>query len=152
MDKVVKTILFIYLFASACDKTPVISSDNDKDSLQVKLEIESRTIEKLEDLEAQFTVINKSDAGLTYNFPDGCQYGFTIQQDQDLILDSRKIYSCIARLTNLELDPNESKSYQISLSQGGNYEPLVNGTYTITAFLLEDYSSNITESFQISRR
>lgn len=140
---------FLILFMMACTD-PFSSSAELDGSLLLDLQLNSDQVESPEDLEAIFTVRNVSDSTLSYEFPTGCQSGFTIEQDGQEILEKESSTVCTMALSTLSLEPDESKAFDISLSnieeEADTLEP---GEYQINAFLLENHSKEITKTFEI---
>ncbi|HLR31504.1 MAG TPA: BsuPI-related putative proteinase inhibitor [Fodinibius sp.] len=119
------------------------------DTLQIELTIKSKEIERLEEVEAQFNLQNISDKEVVYRFPSGCQYGYTITKNHNTIFDSRKNLGCTAALSQLKLEPDQTKNFPISLSRFDINKKLSKGIYELNAFLLEDHAVQITTSFKV---
>lgn len=151
MNRLISFVLVLLLF-SACDELPLFSSDGDKSPLHLKLDITSENIETLQDIRAEFTVTNFSNEKVTYSFSSSCQHGYTIERIQlttKTIVDSRQVIGCLAVITSLELEPDESKQYPISLGAMSGKDSLASGNYQINAFLLENHSSEVSETFVV---
>lgn len=149
MRLLVELFLTLFLFSS-CDSVPFLSSNEEEGPVQYELELNSEQISQLSHLEATFTVTNVSDEDQNFSFSSGCQYGFTVSKDKSIIFDSRDHIMCSQALTSFTLKPNDSKNFDIELSNAGDLEPLEQGTYRLNAFLLDDQSPAVTQSFTIN--
>ncbi|MDX1638904.1 MAG: BsuPI-related putative proteinase inhibitor [Balneolaceae bacterium] len=136
---------------SAC-RTNIIGSSSVEDSqLKLVLNLEKQEVGHLSQLEAQFSVKNISGGPISYRFSSGCQHGFTIEKGNELVFDSRMAYGCTQALTELNLEPGESKTYSILLESISDDEFKTNdaGIYQLNAFLLEGYSPEVSTSFTL---
>lgn len=141
MTSLIRIIAILLLF-SGCDDGDFFSSENE--NLRLELEMISEEINTLRDIEAELTVTNISSSELVLEFSSSCQHGYIIQGDS-VIFDSREETACATVLTELKLEPQESKKYSISLASAENDDTLESGTYTLEAFLLNDQSP-VTEA------
>lgn len=119
------------------------------DTLKMVLTIKSQEINNLEEISAQFKLSNISDKVVVYDFPSACQYGYTVTKNNSTIFDSRKHLMCAAVLTQLKLEPAETKSFQISLDKFDINRKLDEGIYELQAFLLEGHTPQISTSFKV---
>ena len=149
--------LVVLLLLLGCDKIPLLSSENGSeaydaskitDGVRIELDIKSKKIMDLHDIKADFSLKNISDRPITYGFPSGCQSGYKIKRNQDIIFDSTRNMACITVLTSLSLEPGETKTMSISLELRENKE-LEQGRYKLEAFLLEDHGIRISTSFTV---
>lgn len=145
---IVPFCLFI-LIISGCDAVPLSSDDDKGDELALNLRMTSDSIETWQDIEAKFTVVNLSNDEVKFGFRSGCQTGFTIEKDGEVLVDSRGVFGCTAALSELKLKARESKTYTLSLANASNSDPLEPGTYKMTAFLLEDHSDETSTTFEV---
>ncbi len=139
-------IAVILLLFSACNGAFYSSED---DELRLELEMKSEEINTLQDIEAELSATNISGNELVYEFTSSCQHAYTIQKDDSVLFDSREETACATVLTELRLDPQESKTYQISLSSAANDNTLESGMYSLEAFLLNDRSPKVEATFVI---
>lgn len=142
-------ILLVLLLFSSCDDEIVSYGEVNDPPLKLELKLEKREYRLLQDVKADFTVTNISSQRIRYGYSSGCQYGFTIEKGSKLILDSRQFYGCTQGLTELILRPGQSKTFElpfadISQEQAKNLEQ---GVYTISAFLLNNYSKEVSTTF-----
>lgn len=154
-----KAILIIPILLLACQKVPTFPSGDNPDNqynaekttddLRIELNFKSKEITEWEDIEAEFILTNISDETLIYNFSSGCQYGYTIENPENKILDSRHKLACTANLTKLELKPDATKTYSISLKRIKHKEKLENGIYKFSTFLLDSHGANISTFFEV---
>lgn len=148
MDQLIK-LFFGFLLIVGCTAAPFPAPDNVEGPNHLDLEIESDEVEQLTNLEAIFTVTNVSEEEQTYRFSSGCQYGYTISQDEEILFDSRKNIFCTQALTAFSLEPGESKDFSISLANMEEPETMESGTYQLNAFLLDDQTPTVSQSFEI---
>lgn len=142
-----KFALFVLLMM-ACTNPISLSGELDG-PLHLDLQLDSDQVESPQHLEATFTVRNVSDSTLSYEFPTGCQSGFTIEKDGQQIIDKKQSTFCTMALSTLRLEPKESKSFDISLSNLQEADTLHPGEYQINTFLLENHSKEISKTFEI---
>lgn len=147
MLKISKVILLLLLL-SACDVTLFPFGDNGN-PLELNLDITAEDIQTLQDIEADFAVINTSIDEVTYGFSSSCQHGFIVQTDSDTLFNSRYAVGCLAVSTSLKLQAGESKEYPISLASFDGSDTLANGTYTLKAFLRHEDSPEATANFTV---
>lgn len=142
-------ICILMLIISGCDAIPLSFDDDNRDKLALSLNMTNDSIETWQDIEAKFTVVNLSNDEVKFGFRSGCQTGFTIEKNEEVLVDSRGVFGCTAALSELKLKPRESKTYTLSLAYASNSDPLEPGTYTMTAFLLEDHSNETSTTFEV---
>lgn len=91
MLKIPKVILLLLLL-SACNSS-LFSSIDERNPLEVNLSITAEDIQTLQDIEADFTVTNTSNADITYSFSSSCQLCYIVQTtDNDTLLDSKDAF------------------------------------------------------------
>ena len=155
MAKYLTLFLVLVLFVSCNDMLISSSEKAEKlrssvkttDVLKMELNITSKGIENLEDVEAEFKLKNISGEEIVYGFPSGCQFGYTIVKDQNTLFDSRKNLGCTGALTQLKLKPGQSKTFPISLDRFDIDKKPDKGTHELQAFLLEGHTDKISASF-----
>jgi len=154
------SLIFILLLVSACNKNNISPSSSEKvvnfrsstkitDNIQMELDRESEEIKRVEDVKLQFKLKNISDKTIVYRFPSGCQYGFTVTENQNTIFDSRDNIGCIAAITHLKLEPGQTKVFLIPFKLFDNNKKLKKGVYKLNAFLLEGHTPKISISFKV---
>lgn len=141
-------ICLLILILSGCDAIP-LSSDDDRDELALDLNMTSEPIETWQDIEAKFTVVNLSSDEVKFGFSSSCQTGFTIEKNEEVLVNSRSIFGCAGLLTELKLKAWVDKTYNLSLAGVSNSNLLDPGTYTMTAFLLENHSDETSTTFEV---
>lgn len=148
--------LVVLLVLLGCEKIPLLSSGSGSgkyysskviNGVKVELDIKKEKITDLHDIEAEFKLTNISKKQVTYSFSSGCQSGYKIKRNDDVIFDSTKNLLCTMALTNIILKPEESKTIPISLESRDNKE-LAKGIYTLKAFLLDSNGVEISASFE----
>lgn len=142
-------ICMLMLIISGCDATPLSSDDDSREELALNLNMASESIETWQDIEAKFTVVNLSSDEVKFGFSSSCQTGFTIEKNEEVLVNSRSVFGCAGLLTELKLKAWEDKTYNLSLAGASNSDPLEPGTYTMTAFLLEDHSDETSTTFKV---
>lgn len=148
MKNIIK-IFTIFLLFSACEQVPFLSSSGDSTPINLKLEITSSHIATLQDIEADLMVINVSDDQVTYAFKNSCQYGFTVERNENKLFDSTSTIGCLQVITELKLKPGQSKTYQISLQGMQGNDSLQAGTYKLKAFLQNERSPKVNTTFVV---
>lgn len=148
MKNVIKVVVFLFLF-SACEQVPFLSSSGDSTPISLKLEMASNDIKTLQDIEADFTVTNVSDDEVTYGFKNSCQYGFTVERNETTLFNSTNTIGCLQVITELKLEPQQSKTYQISLEGIQGSDSLEIGMYKLKAFLLIEQTPKINTTFVV---
>lgn len=138
---------FVFLFPS-CDTIPFLGSDNESNEAMM-LNITADKIEVMQNIKADFTLTNVTNKKETYGFSSSCQYGYMVKKGSELLFDSQHGLMCLAVLTSFELDPGESETFKIDLSNGGDVEPLVSGSYTLKAFILTQDSDTVSTIFTV---
>ncbi|MFA5669539.1 MAG: BsuPI-related putative proteinase inhibitor [Balneolaceae bacterium] len=117
-------ILTVILLALGCSTTSF------KESLHTTLE--------LKELNAKFTLVNGTSETQVLNFTSGCQYGYTLEANNEVILHSAT--GCIAVMTDIVLNPLDKKEFEFSLKYKGDLAP---GTYKLKAYIIgKDELSN----------
>lgn len=119
-----------------------------------RLILKNATVESIPDVEAEFTLVNKTLQNQTFGFSSGCQFGFTVERGEEVIFDSRQNLLCTAALTSFTLQPGENKTFPISFNRFGSsteddLQDIQSGKYTLTAFLLNEQSPEISKSFEV---
>jgi hypothetical protein len=148
MKNVIKIIAILFLF-SACEQVPFFSSSGDSTPISLELEMTSSDIKTLQDIEADFTVTNVSDDQVTYGFKNSCQHGFIVERNENKLFDSTGAIGCLQVITELKLEPEQSKTYQISLEGMQGSDSLEVGTYKLKAFLQNERSPKVNTTFVV---
>jgi|SRR5690554_4336832 len=113
---VILFILSITFFALGC------STSSFKESLHTTLELKK--------LNAKFTLVNGTSETKVLNFTSGCQYGYILEANNEVIQHSAT--GCIAVMTDIVLTPLDKKEFEFSLKYKGDLAP---GTYNLKAFI-----------------
>lgn len=115
--------------------------------LTTDLELEDTEITNVKDIDATFTVSNKTDETKEYSFSSGCQVSYLLSKDGVKKLRSEENLGCIAVLTNIELSPNESETFKLPTLFDVELE---SGNYSIKAYLI-GYEDEVfaTRSFTV---
>ncbi|MCH2451524.1 MAG: BsuPI-related putative proteinase inhibitor [Gracilimonas sp.] len=138
----------VLFFFSSCDELPFLSAGSGTNDA-MKLKVTADNIEVMQHIEADFTFTNVTNKRVEYGFPSSCQHGFKVKNGDKVLFNSQYEYGCLAVLTSFELAPGESKTFKIDLSNGGDYEYLESGTYTLEAFLLNEDSDTVSTNFEV---
>ncbi|MCH2451322.1 MAG: BsuPI-related putative proteinase inhibitor [Gracilimonas sp.] len=141
-------ILSVLFFFSSCDELPFLSAGSETNEA-MKLNVTADKIEVMQHIEADFTFTNTTDKKVEYGFPSSCQHGFKVNKGDEVLFNSQYAYACLTVVTSFELDPGESKTFKIDLSNGGDFEYLESGTYTLEAFLLTEDSDTVSTTFEV---
>lgn len=124
-----------------CDLTSFFQGKVDAD-----LNIGAEKIEHVQDLEATLVIRNMSRNTVKYKFPSTCQIGYMIGNEGEVLFDSRENMVCARVLTKIELKSGECRRFDLNFHSLETIEP---GTYTLRAFLLEDYSEEAVKEFVV---
>jgi hypothetical protein len=145
MEKII-SIIYLFLLISGCERMPLFSGG---DSIAVYLDLEPREVESLKEIEANLIVTNVSMREVTFTFPSGCQHGFMIIKDETVLIDSRNQVLCTMALSELKLKPGENETYPINLELLSDSVELNHGSYKLSSFLLEGYSTEAAKTFVV---
>lgn len=142
-------IIALLFLLAACDSSISGHGEIENPPLNLKITLEHEEYRSMQQVKADFTVTNISNRTIRYGFSSGCQHGFTVEKGDKLILDSQQLYGCTTSFSQLNLSPGESKIYTISLADISkeHTKSLEQGVYTINAFLLNNYSPEVSASF-----
>jgi len=139
------TVLFLF---TSCEG--FLSHESGVDTKEaMTLNVTSEEIKSMQNIKADFEITNISGKKVTYGFPSSCQHGFNVKKGSETLFDSRTAYLCLAVVTSLELEPAESKVFNIDFRRGADMEPLEPGEYTLGAFLLSSDSDTVSTTFTV---
>jgi hypothetical protein len=141
-------LLPMVMLFSSCDKIPFLASDDIPNEAMI-LKMASDNIQVMQRIKADFILTNITNKKESYGFPSSCQFGYRVEKGEELLFDSQHGLMCLAVVTSFELDPGESKTFEIDLSNRGNVKPLDPGTYTLKAFLLTGNSDTASTTFDV---
>lgn len=115
--------------------------------LTTDLELEDTEITNVNDIDATFTVSNKTDETKEYSFSSGCQVSFLITKGDTKIIRSEENLFCTMALTSFKLEKDESKTFDLPTYFDID---LVPGTYSMKAYLI-GYEKEVfaTRSFTV---
>lgn len=162
MNKLISLVL-IFLVLQACgDNSTSTGTENISNELDLKnniiidefeLYITKTKLDRLKNQLSAFFVSNLSNSTDTYRFSTTCQLGIILKKRDAILVDSRKKLECDSIETGFKLERGESKKFTIDFDKGefGSIFPdnsdLNPGLYTLTVFLLEDQSPQVSLSF-----
>ncbi|MEX2347730.1 MAG: BsuPI-related putative proteinase inhibitor [Balneolaceae bacterium] len=141
-------ILSVLFLFSSCDELPFLSAKSGTNDA-MKLKVTADKIEVMQHIKADFIFTNVTDEKVGYGFPSSCQHGFKVKKGDEVLFNSEYEYGCLTVLTSFELAPGESKTFKIDLSNGGDFEYLDSGTYTLESFLLTEDSDTVSTTFEV---
>lgn len=120
----------------------------DSGDLTTDLELGDTEITNVQDIDATFTVRNKTDETKEYSFSSGCQISFIITKDGTKIIRSEENLFCTMALASFKLEKDESKTFELPTYFDIDLKP---GTYTIKAYLI-GYEDEVfaTKSFSVN--
>ena len=116
--------------------------------LSTDLELEDKEITNVQDIEATFTVRNKTRETKEYSFSSGCQVSFLITENGTKIIKAEEKLICTRALTSFKLEKDESKTFELPTYFDIDLNP---GTYSIKAYLI-GYEDEVfsTKSFIVN--
>lgn len=134
-------VVFLLLLVS-CNVINFGSGD-----LTTDLELGEAEITNVQDIEATFSVRNKTDETKGYSFSSGCQISFIISENGTKIIKAEEKLICTRALTSFKLEKGESKTFELPTYFDIDLKP---GTYTIKAYLI-GYENNVfsVENFSV---
>lgn len=117
-------------------------------NLTTDLELEKKEITNVQDIEATFSVRNKTDETKEYSFSSGCQVSFLITENSTKIIKAEEKLICTMALTSFKLEKDESKTFELPTYFDIDLKP---GTYSIKAYLI-GYEDEVfaTKSFSVN--
>jgi uncharacterized membrane protein len=120
----------------------------DSGDLTTDLELGDTEITNVQDIDATFTVRNKTDETKEYSFSSGCQISFIITKDGTKIIRSEENLFCTMALASFKLEKDESKTFELPTYFDIDLKP---GTYSIKAYLI-GYEDEVfaTKSFSVN--
>lgn len=116
--------------------------------LTTDLKLGEAEITNVQDIDATFTVRNKTDETKEYSFSSGCQISFIITKDGTKIIRSEENLFCTMALASFKLEKDESKTFELPTYFDIDLKP---GTYSIKAYLI-GYEDEVfaTKSFSVN--
>lgn len=116
--------------------------------LTTDLELEKTEITNVQDIEATFSVRNKTDETKEYSFSSGCQVSFLITENSTKIIKAEEKLICTMALTSFKLEKDESKTFELPTYFDID---LKSGAYSIKAYLI-GYEDEVyaTKSFSVN--
>ncbi len=140
------TVTYIFCFSILLISCNVINFGSG--DLTTDLELEEKEITNVQDIDASFTVRNKTDETKEYSFSSGCQASFLITKSSEKIIKAEEKLICTRALTSFKVPKNESKTFELPTYFDIDLKP---GTYSIKAYLIgyED-EVYVTKSFSIN--
>ena len=140
------SLLGILIITSACS----VSGVDNEEKLSMDLETEFKTLDYLPNQSITLTVTNVSNQELEYNFPTSCQSGYTLKHNSEIILDSSSAVGCLTALSSFKLASKEKKQFTFRFAPLSEYlVDMPEGTYEISAFLLNDNSKSVSTTFEL---
>lgn len=120
----------------------------DSGDLTTDLELEKTEITNVQDIEATFSVRNKTDETKEYSFSSGCQVSFLITENSTKIIKAEEKLICTMALTSFKLEKDESKTFELPTYFDID---LKSGAYSIKAYLI-GYEDEVyaTKSFSVN--
>ena len=121
------------------------------------LGIDETSVADLKKQFAVFRIVNTSPKDKIFSFRSGCQFAFTLEWEDELLLDSREGIFCTAALTSFTVQPGEKKEFNIDFD-AARYSKRISdinigsnraGRYTLTAFLRDDQSPELSVKFVV---
>lgn len=103
-------------------------------NLNTDLDLKSTDIARISDIDATFTVRNGTNKTQEYNFNSGCQAFYSISKDGKKVFHLEENVGCIAILTSLKLEPDESETFELSTDIFD--VSLSSGQYMLKAYLI----------------
>ena len=114
----------------------------------LNLQLEKYKFAEGDTLKGTFTVTNLSSETVHYNFSTSCQLGLKIISGDKTYRQYPEL--CAMVLTGLTLKGGESKHYEFELLLvNEDYNNLIQGDYTVEAFLLNNNSSIVGKPISI---
>lgn len=140
------TVIYIFCFSIFLISCNVINFGSG--DLATDLELEDKEITNVQDIEATFTVRNKTRETKEYNFSSGCQVSFLITENGTKIIKAEEKLICTRALTSFKLEKDESKTFELPTYFDIDLNP---GTYSIKAYLI-GYEDEVfsTKSFIVN--
>lgn len=116
--------------------------------LTTDLKLGEAEITNVQDIEATFTVRNKTDETKEYSFSSGCQISFIISENGTKIIKAEEKLICTMALASFKLEKDESKTFELPTYFDIDLKP---GTYSIRAYLI-GYEDEVfaTKSFSVN--
>ncbi|MDZ7695112.1 MAG: BsuPI-related putative proteinase inhibitor [Balneolaceae bacterium] len=142
-------IIALLFLLAACDSSISGHGEIEDPPLNLKITLGQEEYRLVQQVEADFTVTNISDRTIATDFLPVVSLDLQVEKGDKLILVSRQLYSCTTATSQLNLSPGESETYEFSLANISREraKSLEQGVYTINAFLLNNYSSEVSASF-----
>jgi len=140
------TVIYIFCFSIFLISCNVINFGSG--DLATDLELEDKEITNVQDIEATFTVRNKTRETKEYSFSSGCQVSFLITENGTKIIKAEEKLICTRALTSFKLEKDESKTFELPTYFDIDLNP---GTYSIKAYLI-GYEDEVfsTKSFIVN--
>ncbi|MBO6572719.1 MAG: hypothetical protein JJ958_09750 [Balneola sp.] len=140
------TVTYIFCFSMLLISCNVINFGSG--DLKTDLELEETEITNVQDIEATFSVRNKTDETKEYSFSSGCQVSFLITENSTKIIKAEEKLICTMALTSFKLEKDESKTFELPTYFDIDLKP---GTYSIKAYLI-GYEDEVfaTKSFSVN--
>ena len=140
------TVIYIFCFSIFLISCNVINFGSG--DLSTDLELEDKEITNVQDIEATFTVRNKTRETKEYSFSSGCQVSFLITENGTKIIKAEEKLICTRALTSFKLEKDESKTFELPTYFDIDLNP---GTYSIKAYLI-GYEDEVfsTKSFIVN--
>ncbi|MBR9917426.1 hypothetical protein GYB29_07050 [bacterium] len=140
------TVTYIFCFSILLISCNVINFGSG--NLTTDLELEKKEITNVQDIEATFSVRNKTDETKEYSFSSGCQVSFLITENSTKIIKAEEKLICTMALTSFKLEKDESKTFELPTYFDIDLKP---GTYSIKAYLI-GYEDEVfaTKSFSVN--
>ncbi len=117
-------------------------------NLTTDLELGEAEITNVQDIDATFSVRNKTDETKEYSFSSGCQVSFLITENSTKIIKAEEKLICTMALTSFKLEKDESKTFELPTYFDID---LKSGAYSIKAYLI-GYEDEVyaTKSFSVN--
>jgi len=140
------TVTYIFCFSILLISCNVINFGSG--DLTTDLKLGEAEITNVQDIEATFTVRNKTDETKEYSFSSGCQISFIISENGTKIIKAEEKLICTMALASFKLEKDESKTFELPTYFDIDLKP---GTYSIRAYLI-GYEDEVfaTKSFSVN--
>lgn len=140
------TVTYIFCFSILLISCNVINFGSG--NLTTDLELEKKEITNVQDIDATFSVRNKTDETKEYSFSSGCQVSFLITENSTKIIKAEEKLICTMALASFKLEKDESKTFELPTYFDIDLKP---GTYSIRAYLI-GYEDEVfaTKSFSVN--
>ena len=140
------TVTYIFCFSILLISCNVINFGSG--NLTTDLELGEAEITNVQDIDATFSVRNKTDETKEYSFSSGCQVSFLITENSTKIIKAEEKLICTMALTSFKLEKDESKTFELPTYFDID---LKSGAYSIKAYLI-GYEDEVyaTKSFSVN--